>query len=381
MSAQKHRILRSEMKRLTPRFKSWLVYRARKHFRPRRDSRWRWATVATQQGLRLNRVLPQAMPARLCLDRAFGETVGFIAGLRRRTMRMPGPAVQYEMARRRGRRGWLRNYQDFSCLREISPGAALLTAAEYDRARQLTGIPLSVVDLERWDADVYATLQALGFFAILDVQNAPILDLPPGFYIQPLASEMAANSRTAVDQIVDLFGKAGGDEGLRFALCGAVVDALENVKDHAYPQDHYKGVRHVPNWWFTGAADSNTRKMILGIYDQGITIPVSLPRRFGLTEVAVAFARWFNQSFDPDNLTLDGQALDAAMRLSATSTGSPHRGKGLSKIREVVGNCEGGRLRIVSRCGDYKFARGEQTEITTHDVALPGTYVEISASF
>ena len=276
---------RSEMKRLSPRYKNWLIYRARKPFRTRRQNRWRWATVANQQGLKIARVLSQPMPTVLCLENAYESTVGFISELRLRSMLSPGPAVQLEMARRRGRVGWVRNYRDFSQLTDITPGAALIVAAEYDRARHLSGVPLSAVDTDQWHPEVYATLQVLGFFEVLGVQNAPVLDLPPGFFIQPMASEMAANSRSAIDQIVDLFGKAGGDEALRVALCGAVVDALENVKDHAYPREQFAGVKHIPNWWFTGAADSNNRSLILGIYDQGITIPVSLPSRFGLAEV------------------------------------------------------------------------------------------------
>src|SRR5262249_49496842 len=153
-------------------------------------------------------------------------------------------------------------------LREISPGAALLLAAEYDRTRMLSG-PLAAVELDSWDPKVRATFGALGFFELLDLPEVPKVDLPDGVYIQPLTSERGANSKPALDQIVDLFAKAGGDEGLRLSLCGAVVDALENVRDHAYPPDHFVGIRHIPNWWFTGAADRDKRSLLLGVYDQG----------------------------------------------------------------------------------------------------------------
>jgi hypothetical protein len=35
-----------------------------------------------------------------------------------------------------------------------------------------------------------------------------------------------------------------------------------------------------PLWWFTGAADPSNRKITLAIYDHGITIPISLPRKW-----------------------------------------------------------------------------------------------------
>lgn len=276
--------------------------------------------------------------------------------------------------------GWVRNYQDFKSLTEISPGAALILAAEYDRARTLGGFPLAAVDVEGWNPLVYATLSMLGFFDLLEISQRPPDDPIEGYYVEPLASEMAANSQPALDRIIALFDRAGGDQRLRLALCSAVVDALENVRDHAYPADHFVGIRHVPNWWFTGAAHKHHRWLILSVYDQGITIPVSLPRRFGMDHLVTMFQTWFRLPFDPTDPQHDGAALDAAMRLSATSTTERYRGKGLAKIKEVVRQCQGGQLRIVSRNGEYIFD-GSTTRTITHSVTLPGTYVEISASF
>jgi hypothetical protein len=370
------------MRRLTYRYQHWLEHRAHAELRKRRrGSGWKFALVASKQGEKLARVLPSGdLPEILCLDRAYTETVGFIHDLRLRTSRMPSAVLAKQLARSYGRIGWIRNYQNFKSLREISPGAALLVAAEYDRARTVSGAPLSVIDLHDWNPRVYATLQNLGFFGLLDLPDAPAAQMPDGFYIQPLASEMAANSRPALDRIVDLFAKAGGDEAMRLRLSGAVVDALENVRQHAYPPDHFVGVRHVPNWWFMGAADREKKWLILAVYDQGITIPVSLPRRFGLDHVATMFRSWFSLPFDPANPSFDGEALEAAMRFSVSATGEPYRGKGLAKIREVVGNCQGGQLRIVSRNGEYVYD-GRASRVTTHRVPLPGTYVEIVVLF
>jgi hypothetical protein len=370
------------MRRLTPRYKYWLAHRARYQERKHgHRSPWRTAFIATRTGTRLAKVLPDdALPPILCLDQEYEQTVGFIQNLRIRTSKLPSHAVKRQMNRHRGRVGWFRNYQDFKTLREISPGAALLLAAEYDRARTLLGFPLAAIDLQGWDQRVYATLSMLAFFDLLDIPQAPPEDLIDGFHIEPLASEMAANSQPALDRIVSLFERAGGDVGLRLALCGAVVDALENVRDHAYPQDQFVGVRHVPNWWFTGAAHKDQRWLILSVYDQGVTIPMSLPRRFGLEHVLSVFQTWFRLPFDPTDPQHDGAALDAAMRLSASSTAEHYRGKGLAKIRDVVRKCKDGKLRIVSRNGEYIF-NGSTTLTKTHSVTLPGTYVEIAASF
>jgi hypothetical protein len=370
------------MRRLTPRYKNWLMLRARNAARRRGVRRiWRTALIATSFGTRLVNVRESgALPSVLCLDNAYNDTVGFIYDLRIRTGRTPPAAIQRHMLRHGGRIGWVRNYQDFRSLNEISPGAALLMAAEYDRARTIGGYPLATVDPDGWNPAVHATLSMLGFFDLLDLPQQDTPSEFEGFHIQRLASEMAANSQPALDRVIALFEKAGGEARLRLALCGAVVDALENVRDHAYPSDHFFKVRHVPNWWFTGAANRDNRSLILAVYDQGITIPVSLPRRFGMDRVVSAFRRWFDLPFDPADPKHDGPALEAAMQLSATSTSEHYRGKGLAKIRDVVRECEGGRLRIVSRSGEYLFD-GSKTWSKTHDVTLPGTYVEIAASF
>jgi hypothetical protein len=288
--------------------------------------------------------------------------------------------VQRQLVAHGGRVGWVRNYQDFRSLEAISAGAALLMAAEYDRARTIGGYPLAVVDPEGWNPGVHAALSMLGFFDLLDLPQQQGPTDFQGFHIERLASEMAANSQPALDRIIALFDRAGGEARLRLTLCGAVVDALENVRDHAYPPDHFFKIRHVPNWWFTGAAHQDDRSLILAVYDQGITIPVSLPRRFGMERVVAAFQRSFGLPFDPADPQHDGPALEAAMQLSATSTGEHFRGKGLAKIRDVVRECQGGRLRIVSRNGEYIFD-GSKAWSKTHEVTLPGTYVEIAASF
>jgi hypothetical protein len=370
------------MRRLTPRYKHWLLRRTRYEARKRRrPSPWQTALIQTRAGVKLARVLADdTLPPILCLDKAYEQTVGFIQDLRIRTSRLPSRLVRTQIDAHRGRVGWIRNYQDFKTLREISPGAALLLAAEYDRARTLGGFPLATVDLKGWDDQVYATLSMLGFFDLLDIPQELPKNFIDAFHIEPLASEMAANSQPALDRIVALFERAGGDAGLRLALCGAVVDALENVRDHAYPQDQFVDIRHIPNWWFTGAAHRDQRWLILSIYDQGITIPMSLPRRFGLEHVLSVFQTWFRLPFDPKDPKHDGAAIDAAMRLSATRTPEHYRGKGLAKIREVVRHCRGGQLRIVSRNGEYIFD-GSRTQTKTHAVTLPGTYVEIVATF
>lgn len=130
----------------------------------------------------------------------------------------------------------------------------------------------------------------------------------------------------------------------------------------------------------SGAADKVRRRLTLSIYDQGITIPVTLPVIWPIQRIADVFNRLFRRSYNPASNEYDGDALQAAMTLSATSTGQSERGKGLSKIRNVVANCGGGRLRLISRRGNYIYENGVDT-YSTVNAPLMGTYVEIEASF
>jgi hypothetical protein len=185
----------------------------------------------------------------------------------------------------------------------------------------------------------------------------------------------------ASQALLDLFDAVGGDQTARVNLLGAIVDAIENVRGHAYSGRNPTQNRLIPPfWWLSGAADREAKKLTLAIYDQGITIPVSLPNKWDGPKIVNAFATLFGHSFDRDHPDYDGEALSVAMQLSSTATGQTQRGKGLSKIRDVVSGCKGGRLKVLSRRGIYSFENGTET-VQTGLIPLMGTYLEIEATF
>ncbi|MFT4129982.1 hypothetical protein [Labrys sp. (in: a-proteobacteria)] len=164
-------------------------------------------------------------------------------------------------------------------------------------------------------------------------------------------------------------------------MSSALSDAVENVLGHAYPDHWPGGWRRVSRWWMLGAADPVKRQVTLAIYDQGITIPASLPKIWGAMDVARVFARDYKVQFSPDATTYDGQTIDAAMKIGATSTQLAHRGLGLNKIREAMLKCVEGQLRIISRCGECVYSADGKVAIKNHTVPLFGTFVELQASF
>jgi hypothetical protein len=299
----------TRLKKLTWRYRKWLIRRCRK----RRTGTVNFAELRTQYGLekvRASRVVH--LPEVMCLDENLEETLLFFQGLRERTLKRGislggGPKTKPKRVK------WIRGYTDFTTTRRVSPGAALILAAEYDRINRVgTSIP-NTVDIDKWHPSVYATLHALGFFELLGFNNfSSSLPTPQTSDVlqAPMQRGENTNWQNASQALLDLFDAVGGDQIARVNLLGAVVDAIENVRGHAYSGRSPVLNRLIPPfWWLSGAADRAARKLTLAIYDQGITVPVSLPNVWRAPAIVKTFATLFGHTFDRDHPDYDGEAL------------------------------------------------------------------------
>jgi hypothetical protein len=314
----------------------------------------------------------------MCLDRNYEASVSVLMGLRVRTMKAAQGRLLIPTGRRTSRIGWVKNFRDFTPLKSISAGAALMLAAEYDRVGRLSGIPPATVDIHLWNPEVKATLAGLGFFELLGL-TVDAEPLAGGLIIEPMVSGSEVNMAPVNGAIAALFEKMGGDFAMRIQMASAVTDAVENVRGHAYPIEWFDSKASVPLWWFTGAVDQATGRVTLGIYDQGISIPRALPLKWDVNLLAQRFKALFSLNFDAADPKYDGQAIDMAMQLAASSSGLPYRGKGLPKILEIVRACPAGRLRVVSRCGECVYGADGTKVVRTHAIPLLGTYLELEA--
>lgn len=160
-------------------------------------------------------------------------------------------------------------------------------------------------------------------------------------------------------------------------LYGAMIEAVGNVCGHAYPRP---SAAAVGRWWMTGAVDAANRRTTAVIFDQGVSIPVSLPnwsRYAGFAKRFVAALRFVPDSGDPQN---DGDAIAVAVEEAVSSTGAPHRGQGLAQMKNFVDLCRGGYLRIMSRNGEVVFRPGCKPTVSTHIVSIGGTLIEWNVS-
>lgn len=284
-------------------------------------------------------------------------------------------------------------YSDFRMIETMSPAAALVVAAHYDRGRQLAGDAINVYDYDDWKPAVRLTLEQVGFFDVLDVPGAAI----------PAPSSDARTMRIAryesgdklrqerlglmVQQLLEYIMIADPDclsndeRILRTAqLFDALVEATENTRRHAYPDDLHDPTIVLPNWWLTGSADPQERKLTLVVYDLGVSIPGSLashrPSQWaGHNRVNRAIRRFMRGEFDENDPASDHAKIRLAAKYGYSSTDEEHRGKGLPVVREAIKHCRRGRLHILSRFGEYIEESGSKPISRQLEHALPGTLI------
>ena len=326
------------------------------------------------------------LPSDFCLNNNTDAVVTAISSIRE-------TLFTTTRAGRRIRSGRISKWIDLASIRRISPSAALVLAAEFDRARTLSGKGLVAVDVHRWRPDVRQTLDDLGFLDLLDVENRePVVEHPGGLRIVRMMSGETVESDTAGELTQVLEGMlndlglptdaAGTLQDVDTAqLYGAVIEAMENARHHAYPNDREWTYPVINRWWMTGAVDPEAKRLTVALYDQGVSIPVSLPHWQRFPSVIRAFGRFPPFSLEEDDPRYDDNAIRAAMAVSRTSTGLSYRGKGLARIEALINTCRAGRLRILSRQGEYTYQRGGKHRARILPVSIGGTLVEWEAWF
>lgn len=327
----------------------------------------------------------EPMPEVLCFDEDCAGTIEALANVRQRWFTPTRGGRRLKM-RRLGSRPHLStgSYKALECIKRITPAAALVLAAEYDRVRQLANSPPYLVNIPGWDRSVRTMLQAVGFLELFgipddmatltDTGEIAVLRMKTGTFHDPVAIN------DLVEGLKALFpASKHPDRAKSMALFEALTEAVGNVVHHAYPSDGTYVAPHIGRWWMTGAVDRDAGWTAAAVYDQGTAIPVSLPGWVNYPGVRrrIIEARqrlgWADEAGSP---SWDGHAIEAAVEESATSTGLSGRGHGLAQMRRFVDACQSGRLRILSRYGEVVFRPNERPYINHHRAPISGTLVE-----
>ncbi|WP_417483273.1 hypothetical protein [Maricaulis sp.] len=378
------------MKKLTQRRRNWFRMRARRQakFSARRmpvgGLKWGSHSVKIWDGAGEETIISEqparSIPSKLCFTDNLAETASWFAAMRRRFLSGDYQKKVWVRRVKNGRLRSIRTYADFSVLREISTAAALVMAAEYDRVRGLIGSVPPAVDIHKWDGRILKKLLDLGFFETVGLQPEKVE--PFVWADETLMTQRFFSGRNTED-----IGDA--HENLRrlwsflepeqlmpkdvsVNLMSAISEAMSNVARHAYPPDAGLLYPHVGKWWMAGEADRRTRSLRMVIFDQGATIPVTY-RKQTLTGEAISLiesARDANHRF-----AKDGRIIEAAARFGASSTEESKHGNGMEQMKRAIDIAGAGRLRILSRGGEYIYEGGRERS-NAHQNSVGGTLIE-----
>jgi hypothetical protein len=274
-------------------------------------------------------------------------------------------------------------YIDFTPIRYISTAAALVLAAEYDRARIIIGRPSPLIDLHEWDKEVFERLLQLGFFQAVGmgkIENGEHATINEDVMTLRFVSGSDASETEQADQMLLELARfidpaSELDEAIAVPLNSALSEAMVNVRMHAYPKDVRFRFRHVGRWWLAGTADRKKRFLSIAIYDQGASIPVTYPRQQWSSAVKAYVGEML--SFGARSLYAnDPVHIAAAMQYGNSNTDRPNRGKGLPQMLEAIDQAGDGQLLVISRGGRYLYRNGKVAERKHYRRSIGGTLIE-----
>ena len=384
------------MRKLTPSYKAWLMNRQRNE-QKRSGNRPQRALVHVfgPSGVILcqapSRVTP--LPSHFCLRENRDEVVAFVDSLRSRFVR---PMRHRPMPRNPGRRRVIGNYFDFQRVHTISSSAALVLAAEYDRARLRTLSRtimsqqerhnknqnlIKLVDIHKWSPVIVRTLDQLGFFSLLEIEDLVPVSCRSSSHILRFRSGSKVDATATaelieeLDQLLSQLHITGSEEKI-VHLQGRLIEAIQNVHDHAYPPNVRWRTPPAHRWWITASVDTTDNILHVVVYDQGISIPQSIPHSPWRREIMNSFRKTVGRDETEIRTEDDGFAIQAAFDVGRTETGQGHRGKGLMFMRELVDLCSEGELCVLSRNGGYLYCKDGISSAWSHEDSIGGTLVE-----
>ena len=337
------------MKRLSTKHKHWLLRHARRS--ERRKLRRRKYPVRVRDSEQIHSL---SLPEELSFEKNYEKTIAFFDNFR-------------EMAK-----GHVPLKINFTTLKSIGPAAALVLAAELDCWRLMDRHRIRVLDIDRWNQDIRYVLGEMGLFDLIRVINPPpsMSSNRPSIYFIRFKSSDIADGNLAIDLRTDLEAVTGKIPGWQHLYRG-LAEAMTNVRQHAYPSDdQIRPVRdRTQKWWMFGAYDESRGLLTCSFFDRGVGIPATLPRTYPLEMIRGVLSRLGR----PED---DASLISAATVMGRTSTGAEHQGRGLADVMEFVKRSTGGRLRILSRRGQYIY-EGEGKESTSLlPSSIGGTLIE-----
>lgn len=335
-------------------------------------------------------------PQDFSLETNYEEVTGFIQQLKSISLTDDFDALA-KLRKYKGFRPGLQKFTkpkvnrhtDFSKIKTIGTAAALMLAAEYDRFRRLQNKRVVFIDVNNWDPSVRSMLSELGLFELYG-EPTPEPSHASNDVVFKMVSDkkakggLATELREKVEAAIEQLHSASLTVPEKLALRDGLVEAMTNVSHHAYPPQNQYTFKCPPvrgAWWMAGSISKTKREATVVFYDQGISIPghfTMSPSKNRMTKYLEKLHGLTGRIFDSKH---DGKVIEAAVLADATSTGEKGRGQGLSDIKSFVDRFGRGRLRILSRNGEYLYSAGGSTTTKSHRSSVGGTLIEWRVEF
>lgn len=261
----------------------------------------------------------------------------------------------------------------FEELKEISPAAALVLAAELFRWQDFIGQRLQAIHQDMWEPSVAHILRSMGLFDFLRTPNLQLDQdtsaVQSDIEVIKYRSDDKVDGTKCADLLQHLTDISGPINAANFIYDG-LIEALKNSRQHAYSEpNEWFGVPE-GTWFMSGSYDKNRKRLTAAVYDLGVGIPRTLPR----ASIWEHLRPLLTLSSD------DGQMIAAAMRYGRTRTDLPERGNGIPTMMRILDH-HIGYLRIISGKGEAVYDSVEKdVKSYNHSVALGGTLIEWSIS-
>ncbi|WP_140385749.1 MULTISPECIES: hypothetical protein [Acetobacter] len=375
------------MKKLTKKYKKWLTLRS-KRSEKRRKHFYKFMDVVfyNKHGKSRRRVLRKDLfPKTLCFDRNCSETLEIFSKIRKSLASASRIYLKLK-SRSVNKKISVGRYWPFDGVEYIGLSSALVLAAEYERWNILTNTFMNVVDPHKWKQSVFLCMREIGFFDIFNIpMGKTLIEDTEDFRI----IKMRSGNTTAPDAVAGLItelknlniSEVNQLDGEFVHLYGAMVEGIMNVVRHAYPQNVQTKYENVNKWWMAGAVSKSQRWMCVSIFDQGITIPTSLPAWDKYDAWKANMRQRIGLAPQANDTSFDGIAIWAAVEESVSSTGEAHRGLGLAQMRGFIDGCKSGFLRIISRNGEVTFRPASVPVACNYDHSIDGTLIEWKVEF
>ncbi len=223
------------------------------------------------------------MPEVFCLDGNTSETIKFLSGMRNTILQRAVDVASKSPANRKPfGLEQLFSYYDFKSVKQITPTAALVLAALYDRQKFIAGRRLNTVDEHLWDPYVLNVLKSLGFHQLLEMKrNSPAVHKDNNVRIlESVFGDQADGSSAGAIQnaLVKLLPDQEGELLLDVEPYAGMLEAILNSRSWAYPNDTEWDFPQLKRWWMTGSVNFKEKLVTVMVFDQGVSIPVSLPK-------------------------------------------------------------------------------------------------------